>query len=115
MMPSNERPVAPTRRRSLDPQGKRALFETPVAAAPDSLHGGEERHGREALFSAGPRRIGTVVVDCSSCEERTRTTLADLGLRLLTLSAWLPGRSHSHWMRCPACEQRTWCAIGWND
>lgn len=103
------------RRRSIDPQGKRALFEAPVAAAPDTLRAGRERHGREALFSNGPRQFGTAIVDCSACKVRSRTSLADIGLRLLTISAWLPGRSHSHWMRCPACGHRTWCSVGWND
>ncbi len=108
------RPAAPSRRRSFDPQGKQALFQAPVAAAPDTLRTGAERHGREALFSTGPRQPGTVVIDCSSCQARTRTSLADLGLRLLTLSVWLPGRSHPHWMRCPACERRSWCSIAWS-
>ncbi len=115
MTAHNDRPVTPQRRRSMDPQGKRALFETPVGAAPDSLRPGPERHGREALFSAGPRQFGTAIVECSSCKVRTRTSLADIGLRLLTISAWLPGRSHSHWMRCPSCGHRAWCAVGWND
>ena len=28
---------------------------------------------------------------------------------------WVPGRKNSHWMRCPSCTKRTWCAIGWQD
>lgn len=114
-MTPDHRANVSTTRRSFDPDGKRALFETPVAAAPDTLRPGPERHGREALFSTGARRVGTVVVDCSACQARSRTSLPDLGLRLLTVSAWVPGRTHSHWMRCPACGRRTWCAVGWND
>lgn len=106
---------AARRRNSLDPQGKRALFEAPVAAAPDMLRPGQERHGRDALFSTGPRQFGTVVVDCASCNVRSRTSIANVGLRLFTGSAWIPGRSHSHWMRCPVCERRTWCSVGWTD
>lgn len=105
----------PSLRRSLDPQGKRALFEAPVEAPPDILRAGPEREGREALYSTGPRRAGTVLIDCSGCRARARTHLADVGLRLLTLSAWVPGRRHSHWMRCPSCGHRTWCRIGWTD
>lgn len=115
MTTPKRQPPAPNRRRSLDPQGKRALFETPVAAAPDLLRPGVEREGRESLFSTGPRQLGTVLVDCSSCRVRTRASLADIGLRLLSASAWFPGRAHSHWIRCPACERRTWCSVGWND
>ncbi|CAN5865054.1 hypothetical protein BH24ACT3_BH24ACT3_07530 [soil metagenome] len=101
--------------RSLDPQGKRALFEKPVAAAPDNLAPGKRREGKEALYSTGPPRSGTAVVACSSCRSRTRLPLSDVGVRLLTISAWLPGRTHGHWMRCPACDKRTWCAIGWQE
>jgi len=101
--------------RSLDPQGKRALFETPPSAAPDRLRAGPERAGRDALYSTGPTQIGTAVVDCSACHTRTRTSLPSLGLRMLSLSAWLPGRAHPHWLRCPACGHRTWCRIGWTE
>jgi hypothetical protein len=101
--------------RSLDPQGKRALFETPPSAAPDILHAGPRRSGREALFSTGVRRTGTAVVDCSGCGVRSRASLADIGFRLVTISAFLPGRSHPHWMRCPSCGTRHWCRIGWTE
>ena len=101
--------------KSYDPQGKRALFEAPVGAARDTLRSGRPAEGKEALYSTGPRQPGTVVVRCSSCQARSRINLTDLGLRMLTVSAWLPGRKHSHWMRCPSCDHRTWCAIAWTD
>ncbi len=103
------------RRRSLDPQGRRALFETPVDAARDTLRSGTPREGKDALYSSGPRQVGTVVVTCSSCEARSRINLTDLGLRFLTGSAWIPGRRAGHWLRCPACNQRTWCSVAWQD
>lgn len=103
------------RRRSLDPQGRRALFETPVSAARDTIRSGNPREGKDALYSTGPRQTGTVVVDCSACTARTRINITDLGLRWLTGSAWIPGRRHSHWMRCPSCGKRTWCSIAWQD
>ena len=109
------RPPADGRRRSFDPQGRRALFETPVSAARDTIRAGTPRDGRDALFSTGPRQAGTVVVTCSSCEARTRINLTDLGLRFLSGSAWIPGRRDGHWMRCPSCNHRTWCSIGWQD
>ena len=103
------------RRRSLDPQGRRALFETPVDAARDTLRSGPPREGRDALFSTGPRQTGTVVVTCGTCEARSRINLTDLGLRVLGGSAWIPGKRNAHSTRCPSCSSRTWCSIGWQD
>ena len=37
------------------------------------------------------------------------------GLRWMGGSFWVPGRKSSHWMRCPSCGKRTWCAVGWQD
>ena len=102
-------------RRGLDPQGRRALFEMPVEAARDTIRSGEAKEGKESLYSTGPRQAGSVVVECTGCSVRTRISLTDLAMRLATVSVWLPGRRHSHWMRCPACERRQWCAIGWTD
>jgi hypothetical protein len=103
------------RPRSLDPQGKRALFEAPVGAARDLIRSGPPAEGKDALYSTGPRQVGTVVVSCSSCEGRSRINLTELGMRLASVSVWLPVRSHSHWMRCPSCGRRTWCHIGWQE
>jgi hypothetical protein len=103
------------KRRSLDPQGRRALFETPVSAARDTLRSGAPAEGRDALFSSGPRRSGTVVVTCSTCKARSRINLSELGLRWLSGTVWIPGRRNGHWMRCPSCSDRTWCSIGWQS
>jgi hypothetical protein len=101
--------------RNLDPTGKRALFELPVAAARDQILSGFRNEGRTAMFSGERRRPGTVVIECSSCGERSRASVIDLGVRLVSGSAWLPGRRHSHWMRCPSCQRWQWCRIGWNE
>jgi hypothetical protein len=101
--------------RSLDPQGKRALFETPPSAAPDRMRAGPKSSGRTALFSTADRRTGTVIVECSDCGVRSRVGLPDLGVRFVTLSAFVPGRKHPHWLKCPACGHRRWCRIGWNE
>lgn len=103
------------RRASLDPQGRRALFETPVAAAADTVRSGKASDGKDALYSTGPRRPGTVVVSCGGCKAKSRINLTDLGLRWLTGTVWIPGRRRSHWMRCPSCGKHTWCSIGWQD
>ena len=99
----------------LDPTGKRALFEAPVSAAPDRVSVGAANQGRAALFSTAPRRPGTVVVECSGCKARTRVAAVDLGVLLVSGSAFVPFRSHPHWMRCPSCRSRRWCRIGWTD
>lgn len=111
---SDEGPAS-RRRRGLDPQGRRALFEMPVDAARDSIRSGEPKEGKESLYSTGPRQAGSVVVECSGCSVRTRISLTEVAMRLASLSVWIPGRSKGHWMRCPACGRRTWCAIAWND
>lgn len=93
-----------------DPFGKRALFLTPAAADPAS--GGRE--GKEALFSVGPRRPGTVVIDCSSCGTRTRTPVVEAAVRIMVGSVWLPPvLRHNRWLPCPSCQRRTWCRIEW--
>jgi len=106
--------TAPPHRR-IDPLGKNALFTAPVTAAPDQLQAGRGKEGRSALFSIGPKRAGTVVITCDACGVRSRVGLLDLGVRFASMSAWLPGRSHPHWMRCPTCHHHTWCQIGWNE
>ncbi|MGI8939991.1 MAG: hypothetical protein ACR2JF_17605 [Iamia sp.] len=102
-----------SRSRRLDPQGRRALFEMPVDAARDTIRSGEAKEGKDALYSTGPRQAGSVVIECSGCKVRTRISLTDVTMRLVTLSVWVPGRGH--WMRCPACEHRRWVSIAWND
>jgi hypothetical protein len=101
--------------RRVDPTGKHALFSAPPTAAPDQLAPGDRKDGRHAFYSTGPRRRGTAVITCSACASRSRVTLADLGVRLLSISAWVPGRRHGHWMRCPGCHGHQWCRIAWND
>lgn len=99
--------------RPVDPKGKRALFEAPVAAPRDSVSGGGAREGKASLFSTGPARPGTVLVECGKCEARSRVNLLELGVRMLPVGVWLPGRKHSRLLRCPACNVRTWCSVHW--
>ena len=103
------------RKKSLDPHGRRALFETPVEAPRDVIRSGPTSEGKESLFSTGPRQTGTVVVTCSSCKARSRINLTDLGLRWLSGTVWVPGIKKGHWMKCPSCSKRTWCEIGWQE
>jgi hypothetical protein len=40
--------------------------------------------------------------------------LAALGIRMMP-SVWIPGRSFSRLMRCPACSQPAWCKVHWRS
>lgn len=106
-------------RRSADPMGKRALFSPPPSAEPDHpldddpTVGGEPAEGLRALYSAGPRRSGTVVLECSRCLNHTRMSLIEAGVRIAFISVWVPGKHFSRWMQCPECERRTWCRVHW--
>lgn len=102
-----------------DPLGKRALFSPPPTMQADHhldddpLVGGTPSPGKHALYSAGPRRSGTVVVECSRCLNHTRMPTIEAGVRIAFFSLWIPGKRHSRWMQCPECERRTWCRIHW--
>ena len=71
--------------------------------------------GKGALFSAAVRTPGTLVVECATCRGRTRISYTELVKRCVPLTAWLPWRTHSRLLRCPACEHRTWVATRWFD
>lgn len=108
-----------------DPLGKRALFsvtETPRAA--NSRPGTASMLGsftcppemrKEALFSAsqGGRRLGTLVVECSTCGARSRLSWAEFAWRHLPVWLWFPWLRYSQYMSCPACERRTWLGVAW--
>jgi hypothetical protein len=101
-----------------DPQGKRALFETPAVVVDDTVRDDELitidlREGREALFSAGPHEAGTGVVECTHCGARTRVSYLEIAVRIAMISVWIPGKEHSRWMQCPNCQRRSWCRIKW--
>ncbi len=101
-----------------DPMGKRALFEGPPAAVDDTIEddplvGGDAPQGTAALYSAGPHRPGTVVLDCSNCGVHSRMSLVEAGVRIAFISLWIPGKRYSRWIQCPECERRTWSRIHW--
>jgi hypothetical protein len=101
--------------RKVDPTGKRALYSMPPTEAPDRSDEGRHNEGKDALFSMTPPRLGTVVVECSSCQVRKRVSLIEAWGRLAMLTVWYPFRRHPHWMNCPSCGRRGWCRIGWMD
>ncbi len=101
-----------------DPQGKRALFETAPTSvddplADDVLREPEEREGQAALFSTGKHQHGTGVIECSHCDTKTRASHLDIGVRIVMISMWMPGKHYSRWMQCPNCQRRSWCRVEW--
>jgi hypothetical protein len=102
-----------------DPLGKRALFSPPPVPPTDHhldddpMVGGGPPEGVGALYSAGPRRPGTVVLECSRCLNHTRMSVVEAGVRVAFVSVWVPGKHFSRWVQCPECERRTWCRIHW--
>jgi hypothetical protein len=102
-----------------DPLGKQALFTPPPMAeeddlvSDDPLVGGQKPDGRHALYSAGPRRRGTVVLECSRCLNHSRMSVVEVAVRIAFISAWIPGKHFSRWVQCPECERRTWCRVHW--
>ncbi len=101
-----------------DPQGKRALFETPPTDIDDPLEDDElrepeHREGQAALFSTGEHQSGTGVIDCSHCDTKTRASYVDIGVRIALISLWIPGKHFSRWMQCPNCQRRSWCRVQW--
>lgn len=97
-------------RRGFDPLGRDGLY-LPPQSAPEARPPRTAR-GREALFSAPPRRRGDALVECSSCGARTPVAIVDVPRKLLP-SVFVPFRRHPHLMRCPACASVTWCRLDW--
>jgi len=91
-----------------DPQGKRALFETPPIDLPNG------NGGRNAVFSHEPTSSATTaLIECSSCGVETRVPITDALRRVMDLTLWFPWRRYGRWMTCPACDRRTWCRVRW--
>lgn len=116
-MTGNLRDFSPrSERAGRDPSGKSAIFsptseKSSSAAPPDTEV--ESRVARSE--SHDPPRAGTLVVECSSCEERTRVTFFDFALLNLPLGFFVPvpGRRFKHRMTCPACSSWTWVEAHW--
>lgn len=85
------------------PDGKRALFSARPAPPADA-------EGKHALYS-GHRPAGPIQVDCSLCGATTRISPSDALRRLVGFSLWIPGRTYSRRLRCPACHRRAWVRL----
>jgi hypothetical protein len=91
--------------------GRRALFES---AETDGLLDVAPMDEQKPLFSAPPRRSGTVVVECSQCEARTPMPASDVTVpvSLSLLSPVWMFATYPHRLHCPACDRHTWCRLG---
>ena len=103
--------------KAIDPTAGKPLLES--GHVPASLARAVDRRGGESASRASAWRALRAAFlwpdRFNRDDEGPEVATVNLAMRLVTVSAWIPGRRHSHWMRCPACERRRWCAIGWND
>jgi hypothetical protein len=99
------------RRRQRDPSGKAALFSH--GATPLVIE--EEPPAPSVVAEPEHRRLGTLVVECSACDTRSRVSYLDFMLMNLPVGVWLPlpGLEFNRRMTCPACGQWTWLQAHW--
>ena len=69
--------------------------------------------GKRALFSGAdngqsPSTDGPIKIDCARCGVTSEVGIIDALKRLLRFSLWIPGRTYSRRLECPACGQRSW-------
>lgn len=87
---------------------------------------GRDAQGKRALFSAVPQTaspsLGSVLVECERCDERTVLGLAQAARKALPslhLGVWIGHGEQAHgvsvlkrdyptYMRCPACGRPSW-------
>lgn len=109
--------MATPRRGSSDPEGRAALFS--IAQSPDGdARSGEEiafeaAEGREALFSTGGRRPGTVLLACERCSATSRVDVVELARLHIPFHLWFPWKTYSRLLVCPACGKHSWMRVGW--
>lgn len=76
----------------------------------------DDPFGRQVFFSSTPRALpasgnGRIRAECSSCGATRRMTVVDVARAHFPVWAWIPVMRNSHWMRCPACSERTWIRL----
>ena len=67
--------------------------------------------GKSALFSGEPRLDGRFILECSGCGRASRVGARKILQLALPVNLTIPFRYHHTWMKCPACEERTWVRI----
>ena len=83
--------------------GKRSLF----SGSGDGPN--PNRDGKDALYSGDD--TGPIKIDCARCGETTRVSIIDAMGRIVRFSYWIPRRTYSHRLSCPACGKRSWTRI----
>lgn len=77
----------------------------------------DTEHGKRSLFDPGalttpaPSGSGGVSIECARCGRTSTVGVADALRRIAGLSLWIPGRTHSRRLRCPACNRRAWVKV----
>lgn len=80
----------------------------------------DDETGKRSLFGPAPsrpthsdddRQPGPVTIECSRCGAATRVGIGDVLRRLFRLSLWVPGRTYSRRLTCPACSRRSWVRL----
>lgn len=72
--------------------------------------------GKRSLYSGGGDGSdrtsgGPVKIDCARCGTTSDVGIVDALKRILRFSLWIPGRTYSRRLVCPACEQRSWVRV----
>lgn len=72
---------------------------------------GDERaaDGKRALYSG--EESGPVKIDCARCGTTSEIGILDALMRILRFSLWIPGRTYSRRLECPACQRRSWVRV----
>jgi DNA-directed RNA polymerase subunit RPC12/RpoP len=89
---------------SREGDGKKALFTGKIAED-------QSADGKQALFSAADRTAWAVAIECSRCGGTTHLPAVDAARLLASFGMWIPGRTFSRRLRCPACKHRAWVAV----
>jgi hypothetical protein len=75
---------------------------------------GRDPLGKQALFSGAeqPPSLGSVALDCPLCHRRTIVSVVRLAqMSLPGVHVPVPRRGYRAWVKCPACESRTWVRV----
>lgn len=94
--------------------GKDALFrDKPHSHQTISSGGKSDLYSASTHHPASTPSLGEVGYECAQCLENGTIGYSEAVRRILRFTLWIPGKSHSRWMTCPACGQRTWLRLRW--
>lgn len=74
----------------------------------------DDVQGKRALFSGAdqPPAIGSVALECSTCERRSVVSYVRL-LKMMTTGFFMPVPlvGQRAWVKCPACQHHAWVTV----